>query len=330
MPQDSVQPPQLPAKIPLCGKSTLLALAIIVLALVGFLAISSGLFPQGSTGTISPTACGAKALQYINENMVQAGTTATLAGIREEKGLYAVDVRYQSRNLTVYTTTDCSLLFPGVYNMSAPSASSSAETPQPAKKSDRPEADLFVMSFCPYGTQAEAAMKPVEDLLGSRADIRIRYITTITGKTADSVQSLHGAGEAREDLRQVCILNNSPAKFWDYVQIFDQQCYPVWQNTTAFETCRQNVTAALGLDAGAITACATGPDGLSLLKADETDADAAGASGSPTLLINGVEYTGSRTPEAYKEAVCSSFTSPPSECNTTLSTAAASGSGGCG
>ncbi len=112
---------------------------------------------------------------------------------------------------------------------------------------------------------------------------------------------------------------------------FDQQCYPSWQDPTALDTCRQNVTASLKMDAADITSCATGPDGLGLLKADETDADASGASASPTLIINGVEYTGARTPEAYRQAICTSFDTAPPECNTTLSaTAEASGGGGCG
>jgi hypothetical protein len=51
---------------------------------------------------------------------------------------------------------------------------------------------------------------------------------------------------------------------------------------------------------------------------------------SPTLIINGQVYTGARTPEAYKEAVCSHFDTPPAECGTTLSSQAATSSGGCG
>jgi len=328
VPPDSIQPLQAPATPSPIGRSAIVALAVIALVLAGLLAASSGLFTQG--GTASPAACGGKTLQYINENMVQPGTMATLTGVRGEKGLYAMDIQYQSQNMTVYTTTDCSLFFPGPIDLNAPPAAPPAATQQPARRSFRPEADLFVMSFCPYGTQAEETMKPVEDLLGSNADIRIRYITTITGTTTGSVQSLHGAGEAYEDLWQVCILNKTPAKFWDYLQIFDRQCYPLSQNTTALEACRQNATASLGLDTGAITGCAAGPDGLSLLKADEDDVEAAGVSGSPTLLINSVEYTGARTPDAYKTAVCGSFTSPPAGCNTTLPASADTAGGGCG
>ncbi len=42
------------------------------------------------------------------------------------------------------------------------------------------------------------------------------------------------------------------------------------------------------------------------------------------MIINGKVYSGSRSPEDYKEAICSGFTNPPSECNQNLTTEAAS------
>ncbi len=43
-------------------------------------------------------------------------------------------------------------------------------------KSDKPEFQFYVMSFCPYGNQAEEALKPVAELLKDKADIRPQYI----------------------------------------------------------------------------------------------------------------------------------------------------------
>ena len=80
-----------------------------------------------------------------------------------------------------------------------------------------------------------------------------------------------------------------------------------------------------------ISASASGPEGISLLKADEAASNKNGASGSPTLTINGVTYSGARTPEAYKQAICNSFENAPAECNTTLSTTqVTNASGWCG
>jgi glutaredoxin len=191
--------------------------------------------------------------------------------------------------------------------------------------------DLYVMSFCPYGTQAETVMKPVVGLLGSKADIRLRYITTVTGTTADSVNSLHGPLEAQEDLRQICIQKYYPVKLWTYIARFDEACYPASGNTETQKACWMNASTAAGIDMAKISACASGPEGISLLKADEADSNKNGASGSPTLTINGVTYSGERTPEAYKQAICNSFENAPAECNTTLSTTqVTNASGWCG
>ena len=47
--------------------------------------------------------------------------------------------------------------------------------------------------------------------------------------------------------------------------------------------------------------------------------DQYGVQGSPTLVINGAVVDVSRSPEAIKQAVCAGFTSPPKECEQTLS-----------
>jgi len=200
---------------------------------------------------------------------------------------------------------------------------------EPARTS-RPVVNLYVMSFCPYGTQAETIMQPVNDLLGSKADIRIRYISTVTGTTIDSVNSLHGITEVQEDAFQACLGKSSPATYWQYLHQFNEQCYPVWKNSSALDACRRNVTATLQIDQAAIETCSTGAEGVALLKSDETASLTEGASASPTLVINGQVFKGARNPEAYKTAICNSFDSVPEECKTVLPASASSVTGGCG
>ena len=302
----------------------------IIVVLVVILAI--GMMQGGQGSGISPTDCGTKAIAYINTNMATPGTSAQLVSVSEKKGIYELKATYQSQDITLYATKDCSLLFTNTVNMSASSGSqpaAAAATPAPVR-SARPAVDMYVMSFCPYGTQAEKVMSPVVKLLGSKADIRIRYITSVTGTTVDSIDSLHGAAEAKEDLTQVCINKYYPDKFWAYLDAFDDTCYPSWQNTAALETCRKNTTASLAFDDTRIATCSQGPEGIALLKADEAAAATVSATASPMLFVNGVEYSGARTPEAFKEAICNSFDTVPSECSTALSSASTSASGGCG
>ena len=44
------------------------------------------------------------------------------------------------------------------------------------KKSQKPELQFFVMSFCPYGNQIEDVLRPVYDLIKDKANITPRYI----------------------------------------------------------------------------------------------------------------------------------------------------------
>ena len=155
--------------------------------------------------------------------------------------MYYIVTSSKARDYGFYATKDCNLLFINPYNMkgnttpmvilspkstSSPTSVSSPKpttspTPVPEPvKSSRPSVELFVMSFCPFGVQAENAMDPVVDLLGTKADIKVRYIATVNGDTVDSVKSLHGLPEAKEDLRQLCIAKYYPQNLWPYLMDF--------------------------------------------------------------------------------------------------------------
>ncbi len=198
-------------------------------------------------------------------------------------------------------------------------------------KSSRPAVDLYVMSFCPYGVQAETAMKPVVALLGTKADFRVHYIATVKNGTVEGVRSLHGIDEAKEDLRQLCVMKYYPDKFWSYIEGINAQCYPGSREPAVLDRCWRNVSVPLGIDAEKVTSCAYSSEGVSMIKDDERITTEKQITGSPTLLINGQRYAGQRTAEAYKLAICNSFEAPPVECNTVLSTQqAGQAAGACG
>ena len=300
-------------------------IGIIVLVIIFLVVTGSG--SSSVPGAVAPQVCAEKTVTYVNTNLVQPGTTASLVSVTEEHGMYTIKLSYLSRESILYTSKDCSLLFMNPVNMQAPRAT---PTPTPAPvKSDRPTVDLYTMAFCPYGTQAETAMRPVYDLLGKKADIRIRYITTVQGSTIETVSSTHGNAEAKESAFQLCVKKSDPASYWEYVRLFNEQCYPKWYDTESVDTCRKNVTSMLKIDHEQVSSCAAGPDAIALLKSDETDSNANYASSSPTLLINGIEYYGARTPEAYKQAICNSFSTVPGECATILSSTSVSATGSC-
>jgi glutaredoxin len=312
-----------------------------LIAIIGITAVIVILLIAGVTqnipgaGAVVPAqTCAEKTLGFINSNLVSPGTSATLVSVTESRGLYEMKINYLGREMPLYTTRDCSSLFTSSINMNAPAGGSGTSTVQPAVapiKTERPVVDLYVMAFCPYGTQAENVMKPVVALLGSKADIRVRYITTTTGTTVASVQSLHGSTEVLEDLHQICILNKNPEQFWEYLTRFNEACYPQYLYPDRLNACRDNVTASIGIDARSIETCVGREEGFTLLQADEALSNKDGAFSSPTLIINGQEYRGTRTPDGCKQAVCDRFVTPPAECSTTLPALTGTPvSGGCG
>lgn len=306
------------------------------LAAILFIGIIIGLviagYAYGAAASITQQQASEKTLAYIN-TALHGRAVAKIVSINESSGLYSMDIDVGGTRYNSFMTRDGKMLFPSGINLdgrenTVPAENGAASVP----KSDKPKVELFVMSFCPYGVQAEGFMNPVADLLGSKIDLKVRFIAQ-AGSDINSVQSLHGAAEAREDLRQLCIMKNYPDKYWKYISSFNGNCYPIYRNDTALDSCWKNSASSAGIDSAKIDSCVN-TDSLALIKADEQAAGAYGVSGSPSLVINGATYNGARTSEGFKNAICSAFNNPPTECGQSAGTASqaasAAPSGGCG
>lgn len=177
-------------------------------------------------------------------------------------------------------------------------------------KYDKPVLDAFIMSYCPYGIQMAKALIPVQELLGDKADINIRFV----------YYTMHGQKEADENNRMMCLREEQPEKFWQYMKCF-----------TESGDSNECISEA-GIDKENLDDCmknrASGYyDGD---KALNTKYD---VGGSPTVALNGKVISVSRSPEAVKEKICSTFDAMPEECSQALSNAQTSpgfgsGSGG--
>ncbi|MEM7825335.1 MAG: DsbA family protein [Candidatus Aenigmatarchaeota archaeon] len=281
-----------------------------------------------------------KAIDYINRNLVQAGTNASLISVKDMGTFYEVMTSYRGNQIPVYVSKDGKYLWGGgisvPINMDEPIEIPKTEEQPSTQEFDapdreKPDVKLFVMSFCPFGVQAENLMKPVVDLLGTRADIKIHFIVDVHGNTTDSIGSLHGINEAKEDARQACIMKYYTQKtFWNYLMEINKNCYPVYRDAEKLEECWKKAAQNLGIDVDKIEKCAYGSEGIELLKADEELTNQYRVTGSPTLIINGVRYTGSRSSEEFKKAICSGFITQPSECSQNItSTSSSTSSGSC-
>jgi glutaredoxin len=291
-------------------------LLVIVLAVV---------YLRGSSisgATVTSQEAAKKAIDYINNNLVQSGSI-NLVSVEDMSGVYKVITSYQGQNITVYVTEEGKYLIlqQATFDMTEEIKTTTTQ-PKEVPKKDKPTVELYVMGFCPYGVQAETLMKPVFDLLGAKADIKVRFIASVQGTTVDSVQSLHGLTEAQEDLRQLCVMKNYDQKtFWNYLMEIDNNCYGKidTRDAAALGTCWKDAAKKAGVDAAKIETCSNSTEGLNLLKADEQLTKQYGVTGSPTILINGEKYTGARSSESFKQAICDAFTTAPAECSQALS-----------
>jgi len=289
------------------------------------LAVAGGLYSISGAKSISKDKAGKIALKYINEEILQGQGTASLVNVFAESGVYKVQLKIESQEYSSYITKDGKILFPQGYEL-APEENNSEIT-----KTDKPIAQLFVMSFCPYGNQAEELMMEVTDLLRDKADIQLHYVIYDNYQgggsdycmTSDKYCSMHGIQELNQDVRELCVQKYQQDKFWDFVKQINASCTS--QNV---DTCWTGVASKTGIDTNKIKACQA-DEAVALLESEVELGKQYNISGSPQFIINGTEYTGNRTADGYKSAICSGFKSEPSECEQALSTEGGTTSGGC-
>jgi protein-disulfide isomerase len=161
---------------------------------------------------------------------------------------------------------------------------------QPAKL------EFFVMSKCPYGVQVEKAVAPVLAKLGGNVDFHISYIGQ---KQGDDLTSMHGPGEVTGDIAQLCAHEIAPDK---YVSMIDCQDKDPSHVDTNWESCGQSA----GIDTGAVKACMESK-GKQLLASSFDESAQRGATGSPTMFLNGKPYNGGRKSNDFLRAICNSF-----------------------
>lgn len=247
----------------------------------------------------------------------QGITGLSVDSVKEVSGVYEVDILYNGEIVPLYVTKD------GKYAGSLSSLSSESENNSTTNsqadipKADKPKVELFVMSYCPYGTQAEKGILPVANLLKDKIDFNIRFV----------YYSMHPtSGEVEENLRQYCIQKEQKPKFNAYLECFLK------------EGKSQECLSEAGIDMSKLNTCYTKTDndyGVLKNKNDKTlwlsgnyplfnvDKDLNekyNIAGSPTLVINGVQVSSDRSPSAYLDVICQAFNDEnvPEECGTSL------------
>ncbi len=255
-----------------------------------------------------------KSIDYINKYLLNGQGTATLLGVKEDGSLYNMEMDISGRKYNSYITKDGGLLFPSSIDLTNTPATPAPEVTE-APKTDKPVAEAFVFSYCPYGLQFEKALSPVYKALKDSADIKIVYIG-----------AMHGEYEKVESYRQLCIQKvYGTDKLWQYLDKFSAETKI--GDCGSDEKCSlplvEKIMVDLGIDKNKINACMK-TDAEALYTADNARAAELGVSGSPTFVVNGAKVNVGRSPDAILEGVCSAFNTLPAACGVNLSTTQAS------
>jgi len=309
---------------------------------------------------------GENAVEYINKNLLAPGMKASLIETaKEPNGLYKINLKIentnqpeQSQEFTVYVSSDGKMLFPqGIAMKDSSLKEGKSQSDQDIPKREKPDVKLFVMSYCPYGLQAEKMYLPVYNLLKDKAEMGIYFVSYV----------MHGKKELDENLRQYCIKLEQEDKFYDYVNCFVRsekmkECYlkitPKENGGTAeiLDACKNDekcIEEKFGecikpiidkclneakIDKTRLNSCMVETDRKYNITSQYEDKSTwingkypkfeveedlnkrYKVEGSPTIVINDkmVEIN-PRTPENFKEMICRAFISKPKECSQSLS-----------
>ncbi len=298
-------------------------IAVGALTITGVFSLNKG---KNTSVLVPAEEAAVEAVKYINANVLEAGMTASLVDVVTDGETYKFRIRIEDQEYTSYISKDGKYLFPNAYDMTAdaiqPVVGDDPNQAQEVVKTDKPDVKIFVMTYCPYGLQAQKMFLPVYDLLKDEADIGIYFVDYI----------MHEMPEIEENLRQYCIIKEQNEKYYDYLTCFVKD--GSYDDNSIFQSC---LTEAK-IDEGKLNSCAVATDQeykITELYNDKSTwlsgsypifgihadlNDQYGVRGSPTVVINGVEVgISSRSPEDFKNVVCEAFDSVPEECSQTLS-----------
>ncbi len=255
----------------------------------------------GPTGQVSKDIAGNEFVEFINSK----GTAEVELISSEDQGsnLYKLIVSSQGQEVPVYITKDGKYYVPTIYPIvdEVASSSSSSSSTTEISKSDNPKIELFVMTHCPYGTQAEKGFIPFMEAVGDSIDAKIRFVHYYMHKGENQ--------EPEETPRQVCIREEQSDKYLTYLRYFLE------------EGNYEYALSKAGIDVGAMNEC------ISSGRADEYYAEDAalseeyGVQGSPTLVVDGKIVSSGRSAAAYLTTACQAFNDAPSVCSEELDSA---------
>ncbi len=255
------------------------------------------------------------------------GVTVEVKNITEDAGLYKISASVNKKDRDFYLTKMATKFifqvmtldkYKEMMNKTSKNAKKKIppkRTVSKEKKSDKPKVDIFVMSYCPYGTQFEKGALPALRTLGDKVEARIKFVN----------YAMHGKKEIDENLLQYCIEEKYPNKFYDYLECFlqagkSEECLKSQNiNKTVLDGCIKETDEKFSITKN-FEDRSTWSGSYPSFVIDDVDNKKFGITSSPTMVVNGeVIAPEGRDPQSILKAICSGFKTEPEECKKTLS-----------
>lgn len=274
---------------------------MIATCVLGIVVVMLLLFDGGGNMTanvISEDDAGEKLVDFLSQ---RSDSEIVLSDVTALSGLYKVDIEYEGDIIPLYVTQDGQFFVQSVIPISdSADSGGQQQAPQDIPKSNKPKVELFVMTHCPYGAQAEKGFIPVIEALGNNIDAEIKFIHYFMHQ-----------GEETETSIQVCIREEQSGKYLKYLECFLE------------DGNSDRCLGVAGIDKSKLNSCVS--DKADSYYAEDSEiSQGYNVQGSPTLIINGVIANSGRSPAGFLSTICSAFNNAPSECDQELSSASPS------
>ena len=312
-------------------KAIIFAVAVIIIASAGYAYFGA----KDNKIVLAPEEAQAKVEEFINNNLMQAGKKATIKEIIDEGDIYKVIVDIGSeKDIDSYLTKDGKKFFPQVMdieeiekqaaeaNNTANPAASQPPASIVADKQDKPTVEVFVMSYCPFGTQIEKGIIPAVEALGDKIDFSLKFCD----------YAMHDKKELDEQLIQHCIQKEQSGKLISYLKCFlekgeSENCLSkTGINKSKLDSCvaatdKQFKVTEMYNNKTTWRKDSKGNPAYPVFNVNSEDNKKYGIGGSPGLVINGQKIQSNRDANSLLKVICSGFNNQPDECGKNLSAA---------
>lgn len=149
----------------------------------------------------------------------------------------------------------------------------------------KPTLELFVMSYCPFGIEAEEHIIPIVKKFKDKIDFKLRFIAkekdTVSHQDITPFTSLHGYPEVAENIRQLLIAREYPDHYLDYILCRGKKLNKSWEDCA-----KKN-----GINVEQIQRLFDTLEAEQLFRENIKRAEELSIKASPTILVDGHEFT---------------------------------------